>query len=206
MAIVLRDVPLGRRLRVLAVANLAAVDVKVHAAAGSTNLGYRAASPPMAGKREAAHIDTRRVVVARSPRRVAAELVAHVDIDGDTECSAIRSLRSRSALQFDVAGYRDAVPPRGREGGLLWRVEDAERPPPVEAQAPRPLGHHAVVWLHLVQPVHLQVVPIGLRLHAHDAEKRHYYANGEIVLAHIWVQRYEKKEIAEPFWFRYHTN
>ena len=189
------DVPLRWRLRVLAVTNLAAVDIKVHSPTRSTYLGNRAAITPACRQREVAHVDTRGVIVARCPRRVAAEFITHVDI-----------YRYSVSLKLYVARHHDAVPPRGRECGLLRSVKDAERPRPVEAHGPWPVRDDTVVWLHLVKPVHLQIVPIGLRLYARDAEKRHYYANGENVLAHIWVQRYEKKEIAEPKRFRYHTN
>ena len=187
---VARDVPLRRCLRVLTVAHLAAVDIEVYGTTGGAELDYRTSTLPAGRNREMTHIDTRGVVVAWSPRRVAAELVAHIDIYGYSICGAVRSLLSRSALQFYVSGHHDAVPLLGRECGLLRSIIDAERPPSVEAHGPWPVGDIAVVRLHLVQPVHLQIVPIRLRLYADNSEKRHYYANGEKVLAHIQLQKY----------------
>ena len=148
-----RDVPLGRGLRVLAVAHLVAVDVEIHGRLDGTELHYHATSVPMGRHGEVASIDTYGVVVGGSVGRIARELVLHVDIH-----------RHAVALQLDIARHTDGVPMVGLQRGLLRIVKVSELPRAVEAAHPIALGNDAVVRLKLVDAIDLQVVPIGLCL------------------------------------------
>ena len=157
------DVPLGWRLRVLAVAHLVTVDVEIHGRLDGAELHYGAAPLPRGRQGEGAGVDAGGVVGSGGVGRVRRELVAHVHID-----------RHAEALQLDVAGHAYGVPSGGREGGLAGSVEVGELPGAVEAQAPLlAVGHYAVVGLQLVQTVHLEVVPVGLAAHGQCAQAQY---------------------------------
>ena len=159
-----RNVPLGRSLRIFAIAHLVPVDIEVHGRLDGAEIHNRAPSLPPRRHGEVAGVDPRRVVVGRRIGRIAGEFILHIHIH-----------RHPIALQLHVARHTDAVPPHGIQFGLRRVVIEAEGPRAVQTHTPRPFRHHAVVGQQLAHAVHLQVVPVRLPAkHTRQGPRKQY--------------------------------